>query len=189
MNPSSPALLMVTGPPGAGKTTRCLRCVAWARARGYAVGGVLSPTRRSTAGVTKGLQAVASGQEHLLAWPAAAHETPTVGIWRFDPATLAWGQAVLRGLGAVDLLVIDEIGPLELLHQQGLTAAFEVLSRRAYRVALLSVRPTLVGLLLERLQALGLTGSVGPPPTDEAAWQRALAASLKASPPLPRRDP
>jgi nucleoside-triphosphatase THEP1 len=41
----------------------------------------------------------------------------------------------------LDVLVIDELGPLEFDLQTGWTASFEVLRRKRYRLALIVIRP------------------------------------------------
>ena len=148
---------VLVGPSGSGKTTTCAQLVAQAQQHGFRVAGVISP------GVWQHgekeairLRDVNRGEERLLARRACPGESPTVGRWVFLPETLAWGQTVLRERQPTDLLVVDELGPWELLHGQGLMAAFPALTHRAYRLAVVTVRPTLAGRLACRLRAQGL---------------------------------
>ena len=53
-----------------------------------------------------------------------------------------------------DLLVIDEIGPLELEMGQGLTNALDALRQADYRLALVSIRPALAGVVAAQLDGL-----------------------------------
>ena len=77
-----------------------------------------------------------------------------MGVWTFDPASVEWGQQVLASLPPSDLLVIDEIGPLELEMGQGLTNALDALHRADYRLALVTLRPALAGEVAARLDGL-----------------------------------
>ena len=182
---ASPAVALLVGPSGAGKTTCVQRCVAWAQARGVQVRGLVTPERRDARGRrVKWLQDVSTGEAHPLAYAVAPGEQATVGRWRFVPQTVAWGQQVLRGITATDLFVMDELGPLELQRGVGLSAALDVLRRGLYRLAVVAVRPGLASLLRRRLQAWGVDAFPGPPPDDPAAWERLLSARL-ALPPHP----
>lgn len=69
--------------------------------------------------------------------------TPAViqGRFRFDPRTLAWGNEALRRATPCQLLVVDELGPLEVERQEGWTSAFDVLNKADFRLALVVVRP------------------------------------------------
>lgn len=53
------------------------------------------------------------------------------------------GQSVLEISLPCDLLIVDELGPLELTHQMGWRAALEILPRAGYRLALVVIRPEL----------------------------------------------
>ncbi len=50
----------------------------------------------------------------------------------FDPAVLAWGNQVLRDSIPTDLLIVDEIGPLEFNQAIGWVSAFDVLARSLF---------------------------------------------------------
>jgi nucleoside-triphosphatase THEP1 len=69
--------------------------------------------------------------------------TPAViqGRFRFDPRTLAWGNEALRHATPCQLLVVDELGPLEVERQEGWTRAFDVLNKADFGLALVVVRP------------------------------------------------
>ncbi len=62
-----------------------------------------------------------------------------------------WGQALLGSLPACDLLIVDEIGPLEINMGKGLTNALAALLRSAYRLAVVSLRSSLIEPLLKLL--------------------------------------
>lgn len=143
-------LIVVTGAIGAGKTTWCGDLVAHVRASGGRAAGLLSP------GVFMGGQKIAidlldiaGGQRRRLAQrlatPDPASPTPH---WRFDAETLAWGDTVLKRIDACDLLIIDELGPLELVHGGGWRSAVPLLQRGDYCTACVVVRRSLLSLIL-----------------------------------------
>lgn len=152
---NAPALLVITGDVGAGKTTWCRAFVAAAQADGARVAGLLSP------GVFSGdhklaidLTDLATGQTRRLAdrRPRPDPQSPTRN-WAFHPTAVAWGDSILATLTAPDqprpdLLLIDELGPLELRHGGGWTHALPLLARQDAPVACVVVRP---GLLTEFL--------------------------------------
>ncbi|MEZ0394820.1 MAG: nucleoside-triphosphatase [Anaerolineales bacterium] len=153
MDVNSPPLWLLTGERGAGKTTFCRLLAGHARAAGWDVAGLLSPAVIE-AGVKTGIlvEEARSGERRRLA--SAAARPPfslPLGRWFFDPAALAWGNIALQNCLPCDLLLVDELGPLELLRGEGWTAAFPTLQAAAYRLALVVVRPELEEVLRARL--------------------------------------
>jgi nucleoside-triphosphatase len=149
-------LVIITGERGAGKSTWCRRLVDQARLYGLNVDGLLSPAVFDAGQkVAIDLVAIGSRQRRRLAarresaaasWPSG----PRTEGWQFAGETLAWGNNLLRSLSPVDVLVLDELGPLEMLENQGLTAGLERIDRRADRLACVVVRPLLLGAAQER---------------------------------------
>ena len=151
------SITVLVGPSGSGKTVLCQRAARVARAAGRDVRGVISPRRYDGAGVRVGIDLLdpATGQR----WELAERTAPdplTGRSWRFVPEALARGAALLAGSGPCDLLIVDELGPLELLEGQGWANALDILRAGAYRRALVVVRPGLLPVLLERLEPLPL---------------------------------
>jgi len=149
-------IIIISGDSGIGKTTICDKIAALARARGLSVAGILSPSRWA-AGQRTGIdvQDIRSGQKRPLAQARTEHETtngPATAGWRFDQHSLDWGAAILRTAAPCDLLIVDEIGSLELLHGEGWSEAMNVLRANGYRLAVVVVRPTLVKLFLKSLE-------------------------------------
>ena len=152
-------VILLVAPSGQGKTTICRRAVEQTRASGLRVAGLLSlPVYEGQQKTAIWLHNLADGQERLLARADAPGQGPRLGSWGFVQDTLDWGQGILTSLAPCDLLVIDEIGPLEIEQGLGLTNALPALRRREYRQAVLTLRPSLV----EAVQALlaGLPVSV-----------------------------
>lgn len=148
---------VVTGERGAGKTTFCRVLVDEARSRRarFAVAGVLSPKvflqgRESAIELVD----VASGQHRLLATrrdEGDTREGPSTTIrWRFDVDALAWGETVLRSATPCDLLVVDEVGPLEFESGEGWIGGLAAVDSVAYGAAFVVVRSELVERALDR---------------------------------------
>jgi nucleoside-triphosphatase THEP1 len=151
MDLKPPPLWLLTGPIGAGKTTFCRQLAQAARQRGWQVAGLLSPAQMEgdqKIGIL--LKDLHSGEQQRL-----AYTTPTpnadvhLGRWYFDVQVLEWGNRVLKDCSPCDLLVIDELGPLEFNAGKGLSAAFKLLAAGQYRVGCVVIRP----LLLEAASA------------------------------------
>ncbi|GEM_PF-204024 len=143
-HPPEPAIFLLTGPRGVGKTTVCLRAVALAQQAGFSCAGLLTlredEDQRVVVSVRTGLRRPLTTTD-----PAGVR----VGRFLFDPAALAWGAEILAQSTPCDLLVVDELGPLE-LRGEGWAVGLETLRRGAFRLGLVVVRPELVEEMLAR---------------------------------------
>jgi nucleoside-triphosphatase THEP1 len=151
------SIALLTGGRGAGKTRWCEALARTARSADLAVGGFLSPPVLAD-GVKTGIDLLdlATGERRSLAVRARPDLPGTAGLgWRFDPEALAAGNAALARTGPCDLLLVDELGPLELGRASGFTAAFDLLDCRRYGLAIVVVRPALVGAARARWPCAG----------------------------------
>jgi len=151
-------IVLLTAPRGAGKTTACERFLEQARAAGMRVGGIVAPARFEQSSGKVGVDVVeaATGERRLLATVELEAGLRTIGPYRFAPAGMQWAlERVLLALEVgVDVVLIDEIGPLELLHEGGYAPALEQLPQAQATVAVLVVRSELLGALQELLAPL-----------------------------------
>jgi len=147
-----------------GKTTVCQAVAELARQRGYRPGGVVTPALYDDHGAKVGLEAmdVSSGERWLLARtdpsPGSGHHPergPRVGPYSFDPTALARALKVLRkaATAGCDLLMVDEIGPLELEQGEGFAPVLDLLPPGMPTHTLIVVRPELLDALRLRLRS------------------------------------
>jgi nucleoside-triphosphatase len=107
---------LLTGPPGIGKSTVITRTIYLLRMRGHGVGGCLTKEKREgRERVAFTMSDLMSGREAELASTRGALG-PRVGKYRVNLATLAEiGARSLRDASEIaEVIVIDEIGPMEL---------------------------------------------------------------------------
>jgi iron complex transport system ATP-binding protein len=145
-NADRPQLFLVTGLSGMGKTTWCGQLIGLARARGLRVAGIWSPAVVEN-GRKTGIDMVDlhTNERRRLANLRGKEETAVATIqWAFDPTVITWGNQVLSNLPPADLIVIDELGPLEFVRGEGLLAGLQVLDAGAYGVAVVVIRPSLL---------------------------------------------
>lgn len=113
---SKPEVVVITGDKHAGKTTFTANVVKNLQKEGFRVGGFLAPgsfenNRRSEFK----LHAIESGEEMPL---CSIHftEGQEAGPFRFDALGIDFGRKLLspKEINDIDVIVIDEVGPLEL---------------------------------------------------------------------------
>jgi nucleoside-triphosphatase THEP1 len=145
-------VIVVTGWRGTGKTTFCRYIATRASQAGWKVAGILTPARFED-GVKTGIEVedLTSGNWRNLAVRAA--EIPTeisLGAWNFDPEALTWGNEILQKATPCDLLIIDELGPLEFERKQGWISGLEALDKGDFKLALVIIRPEYEGAFRAR---------------------------------------
>jgi nucleoside-triphosphatase THEP1 len=166
--------VLLTGERQVGKTTVCRRVVELVCELGYSPAGVLSPALIGRDGFPVAYCAlmVADGEQRLLAQangdlgkrnpkpetrtPKLSEGGPRTGCYSFDADVLSWVIERLRAAirQGCDLLIVDEIGPLELEQGKGLAPILSDLSAVGLPPLLLVVRPGLTAQLHERLPAI-----------------------------------
>lgn len=157
---------IITGNHEAGKTSFCRRVLFEAQTRGFKTGGVLSPAVFEN-GIKTGIevQDVASGKKRLLATLREEVLNAVTKRWKFDEAALNWGSTLLYQSVPCDVLIVDELGPLELEHGQGWVEGMRAINSGNYQAALVVIRPELMPTALQRWpKAEVMTFSRSDPP-------------------------
>jgi len=148
----------LTGERQVGKTTVCRQVAELTRGLGYGPAGVLAPALLSEDGLPVAYHAlmVSDGQQRLLARANGDLGGPRTGRYSFDADVLSWVIGRLRAAisQGCDLLIVDEIGPLELEQGRGLAPILTDLSTGRPPPLLLVVRPELIVQLQKRLAAI-----------------------------------
>jgi nucleoside-triphosphatase len=109
--------VLVTGLPGCGKSTLVNRLVEKARAKGITVGGISTPEFRLATGKRGGflIRNIATGEEQTMA--SVEYASP-VSVGRYGVNLQAIQDigvtAITTAIAEADLVVIDEIGKMEL---------------------------------------------------------------------------
>jgi nucleoside-triphosphatase THEP1 len=145
---SKPQIILLTGKRQVGKSTLCFRLVELMRAEGLAVAGLL--TRRTGPHDLEVLE-LASGRAYPLTLPFEATEGIAFSNFRMDPEAMARSALALEQSFPTDVFVLDEVGPLELVHHKGWIRALGLLAQSDYKAAFVVVRPE---LLLEAILQL-----------------------------------
>jgi nucleoside-triphosphatase len=113
-------LLLLTGGPGVGKTTLLLKIVEGLGAEGYCVGGMISREVRSH-GIRVGFE-ILDLESSAHGWLAHVDQKagPRVGRYRVNLADLdgLGAGAILKAVDSCDVVVIDEVGPMELFSKK-----------------------------------------------------------------------
>lgn len=149
---------LLAGPVGVGKTTVAERVVGLARRSGVICGGLLAPAMMNRLGRKVGIWGVdiLTAERRILARTDRDLGGPCVGPYSLDGAAFAWSLGVLeQAMGACDLLVVDEIGRLELERGAGLHAVLPRLASGQIGHSLVLVRDFLLAELQARLDATG----------------------------------
>ena len=139
-------IYLLTGEIQSGKTNLCLDIIKIAGEEGIRLGGVISPgvfLKRQKTGID--VLDIRSGERRRLA-DNLGEGSPdlTTRRWAFRLDAVSWGNQILKNAIPCDLLVIDELGPLEFNRGEGWVNGFETVASGDYAAALLVIRPSLL---------------------------------------------
>jgi len=135
-------LLLVTGRPGIGKTAVLLNAAEGLKTRDYCVGGMISKEVRRE-GKRVGFEVV-DFRTGMRGWLAHVEQRvgPQVGKYKVNLGDLdsIGANAVLDASRNADVVIIDEIGPMELLSQAFRKAVNEALDSSKLVLAVIHQR-------------------------------------------------
>jgi nucleoside-triphosphatase THEP1 len=145
-------VVVASGPTGSGKTTAVARVVEQIQASGSRVVGILQPARFSgdrKVGIS--IRDLFTGEEVELARSVARTEGDHGTRFRFCDDGFALARTALARARAGDIVVVDELGPLELRGKGHMPAVKRALAAPGVAIAVLVVRSQLVPALLAAL--------------------------------------
>ena len=146
MNPDGKSrIIALSGVSGTGKTTLCREIHRRLSAGGVDVAGIISPAVFENGIKTRIMvRDLKTGRQTQLAEKEPVPGSLTEKRWRFSGEGWAHGRVGMARALPCDVLIIDEIGPIEMLHSEGWTCAFELLKAEGFRKAVVTVRPELL---------------------------------------------
>jgi nucleoside-triphosphatase len=123
-------LILITGPPRTGKTTVLLKAAKNLQAKAYKVGGMISQElKEKDIRVGFEIRDYTSGRS---GWLAHTRQPtgPRIGKYRVNVDSLnsIGVAAILRAMEDADIVMIDEIGPMELCSKAFIEAVNEVVN-------------------------------------------------------------
>lgn len=136
-----------------GKTTLLIQLKEQANKAGFDVSGVISPAvfyNHKKTGID--LLDLRSGKQIRLAdlnEEEPDSDVPTIH-WTFDKEALKVGDEVLGHATPCDLLIVDELGPIELERGLGWQNGIRAIESHAYQTAVIVIRPSLLGIAKQK---------------------------------------
>jgi nucleoside-triphosphatase len=109
-------IILITGIPGIGKTTAIIKTAQILKAQGYEIGGMITKEKREgDARVGFEIQDLATQKQGCLAHIKQPNG-PRIGKYRINLTDLeaVGASAIQDATGTADIIIIDEIGPMEL---------------------------------------------------------------------------
>jgi len=142
-------VIIVTGAIGIGKTTICEKVIEIARSLGYSCGGVITYKTQNGDIIIKDIQ---TGEIKAFASTSNIHQGPRTVKYYFNPEGIDFGiQAIDRGT-ASDILLVDELGYLE-LSRQGFAKVIDQIVAGKIKSCILVIRKELLSAFLPQLSA------------------------------------
>ena len=140
-------VVIVTGAIGIGKTTVCQKVIKIARNKGYSCGGIVTYKIRNKDIIIEDIQ---TGKTEALASTDKIYRGPSTAKYFFNPEGIDFGiRAIDRGT-ASDILLVDELGQLE-LGGQGFAKVIERVVAGKVKNCILVVRKQLLSAFLPKL--------------------------------------
>ena len=148
----SNSIHLISGASGTGKTLWCTQLLHEAKSLGLDVKGLVSlPVFENGQKIGINLQDLESGSINPLGYKTDVNDDlVSIGQWKLDSTTLEWGNRILASIQSCQILIIDELGPLEFNENSGLFESFELLESGQYNIAFVVIRPGLIPKALSK---------------------------------------
>lgn len=138
-----PSTIGLVGERGSGKTQFVIELIKTYRDAGLRVEGIFCPgIFHNGEKVAIEMVDLSNGHSRLLARLATDSEGDFQhGDWAFYQETFDWGNQIIKTIVDPDVVVIDELGPLELSLNQGLVAGLELMKHGTFKICFTTARP------------------------------------------------
>lgn len=152
---TSNRIYLITGDSNSGKTSFCsnfLRMLPKSAHQKWRIRGILSPPLIHQ-DEKQGILAIDldSGESRRLAvLNTGAPGKVQTSRWQFDVDTLQWCNQVLANSVPCDLLIVDELGPLEFQRKSGFMEGIHAVDSGNFLLGLIVVRSSLLEIALDR---------------------------------------
>jgi len=142
-------VIIITGAIGIGKTTVCEKVIEIARGQGYSCGGIIAYKTQNEDIIIEDVQ---TGETEILASTSSTYRGPRTVKYFFSPEGIDFGiQAIDRGT-ASDILLIDELGHLE-IRGEGFAGVIEKVTAGQVKTCIVVIRKELLSAFLPQLGA------------------------------------
>jgi nucleoside-triphosphatase THEP1 len=148
---SRPDVFILTGDVDQGKTATARKIAALLKVRGYKVEGFFSAKLKERSKQSYALEEINSGKQVLLCSQQPETGQLHTGRFYFSEEGLTFGRNTLLKAAerSPDLIVVDELGPLE-LNDKGWTPALEHVLKQSATPQLWIVREKLVNIIIRK---------------------------------------
>lgn len=149
-------VIIITGTVGIGKTTVCRKLIKIVRNQGHTCGGILTYKATDKSIIIEDIQ---TGEKETLASTKRVYPGPHTPRYSFSPKGIDFGiRAIDKGV-STELLVVDELGHLE-LRGEGFVRALELIRADKVKNCILVIRNGLLPVFLPRLPTTPLVFEV-----------------------------
>jgi nucleoside-triphosphatase THEP1 len=152
LNQTSRGLWIISGYSGSGKSTWCAEIADLLRVSDVSVGGILClPVFDGIHKVGFEMVDLNTNERRQCGFrDTDLHGGISIGCWNLDSEVLAWGNLILNASISKEVIIIDELGPLEFDQGKGLLEGLRLLDEGDYQTALVVIRPELLGFARQR---------------------------------------
>ena len=140
-------VIVITGVIGIGKTTVCEKVIKIARSSGYSCGGIL--THKAAHEILIALD-IQTEERSILASADNTFDGPRTSRYSFNPEAIKFGIRAINQAIDSDVLIIDELGHLELA-REGFAEGLELVKTGKVKNSILVIRKELLPAFLAQL--------------------------------------
>jgi nucleoside-triphosphatase len=140
-------VIIITGAIGIGKTTVCEKVVKIIRSSGYSCGGILTHKAANERLIALDIQ---TGEKAILASTDNIFDGPRTPRYSFNPEAIKFGIRAINKATDSDVLIIDELGYLE-LDGEGFAKSLELVKTGRFKNSILVIRKQLLPAFLAQL--------------------------------------